>query len=60
MKKFIKVTWPTDAVLVCPADDFARDADYYFSESEVGEIWKIEIVEMTQKEYEALPEFDGP
>jgi len=27
--------------------------------SEVGDVWKIEVTEMTEEEYEALPEFDG-
>lgn len=60
MKKYIKLTWPTDAVLVSPINDFVRDLSDYFLESEIGEVWKIEIAEMTQEEYEALPEFDGP
>jgi hypothetical protein len=30
-----------------------------FREGEVGEKWNVTVIEMSEEEYEALPEFEG-
>ena len=60
-KKFGKLTWPTEATHMFPIDNRGcYGLSDCIVDSEVGEVWKIEIVEMTQEEYDALPEFMGP
>lgn len=36
-----------------------KDLMEYIDESPVGERWHIEIIEMTEEEFKALPESDG-
>lgn len=36
-----------------------KDVFDYLNESEIGEEWEIKIVEMTEEEYQKLPEGDG-
>ena len=40
-----------------------RDTDLsltdYLDGSEHGDVWKVEIIEMSDSEFEALPEFEG-
>lgn len=39
--------------------DFLKNFEDIFIEGSDGGDWEIEIVEMSQEEYDALPEFDG-
>lgn len=40
---------------------FDKDAlwESYLGESEIGDSWEVEIINMTEEEYENLPEFEG-
>lgn len=60
MNKFLRLTWPTGAVQIVPQEALAPTFDYYLKDGEVGEVWELEVIEMTQEEYDALPEFTGP
>ena len=42
-----------------PVVVYIEDVKEYLENSEVGDKWEIEIVEMTDGEYESLPEFKG-
>lgn len=47
---------PAPDAVVSPLVD---DIEMFLTQCEVGETLELEIVEMTQEEYDALPEFDG-
>ena len=56
--KVFKV-WPGVDLNPCCEKDPAA-ALIWLEEAEPGEVIKIEVMEMTEKEYEALPEYEGP
>lgn len=60
MSVFAKLTWPTGATEIVPFPGILYALKDYMSECHVGDEWKVEFVEMTEAEYEALPEFMGP
>lgn len=41
--------------MTVPCEDLME----YINNSDVGTVWKIKIVEMTEDEYDALPESNG-
>ena len=43
----------------CVYRDAATIADAEINESEVGDLIRIEVIEMAEAELDALPEFDG-
>lgn len=57
---YIKVTWPTGASHIEEVSVFVKNLDAYLTEWEVGDHWEFDVVEMTEEEYAALPEFMGP
>ena len=56
--KVFKV-WPGEGLNPCIEKDPSACLTW-LEESESGEIIKIEVLEMTEAEYEALPEYVGP
>ena len=42
-----------------PVTVYLEDVKEYLENSEVGDIWEIEIIEMSQEEYHSLQEFKG-
>ena len=40
-------------------DVFLDEIDEAAENESVGEIWTLELIEMTEEEYNNLPEFDG-
>jgi hypothetical protein len=58
--KFAKITWPTGAIEVVPLDAVGCVFDGFFPDAAVGELWLVEVIEMNEMEFQALPEFDGP
>lgn len=55
----VKVTYSTKAVCIFSMDEFANFVDEV-RDGQVGEKWKVELVEMDEEEYVNLPEFNGP
>ena len=41
-------------------EKYPADVLVWLEEAEPGEVVKIEVMEMTEEEYEALPEYEGP
>ncbi len=58
MKQFVRVFLIGGGVYIQPIDDLAGLLDV-IKEAEVGEVWHIERIEMTQEDYDKLPEFTG-
>lgn len=56
--KVFKV-WPGEGLNPCIEKDPSACLTW-LEESEQGEIIKIEVLEMTEAEYDALPEYMGP
>ena len=58
--KLLKLTWPTGAVEVTDLEGFIKAARDYLSDSQLGDEWHLEFVEMDQETFDNLPEFAGP
>ena len=62
---FVRLTWPTGAKAITTLAGLAYALPDYLSDEMAGynhedENWAFEVIEMTQEEYDALPEFAGP
>ena len=55
-QKFWKVQKEGERYLVTPT---LRDIDGELNDAFIGDKYSIEVIEMTQEEFEALPEFEG-
>jgi len=59
VKTFVKVLHPTGGgFYIMPTDGTLHLADL-FDGADVGRTYKLQLVEMTQEAYDALPEFEG-
>ena len=59
MMKYVKLIYSTEAHCVFEMSQLDNMMDE-IRDSDVGQTWTIEIVEMSEEEYESLPEFSGP
>lgn len=57
-KRFVKVTLHHGGTYTQDADDLGVLLEE-ISEADIGAIWTVELVAMTQEEYDRLPEFAG-
>lgn len=56
----LRLTWPTGAVEITDLDGFVNAAKDYLADSQVGDEWNIEFIEMDREAFDNLPEFMGP
>lgn len=56
--RLYKVTTPDGAVIFSELDEIACCFNGELCASDIGDKFEIEVVEMTEREYEALPDFE--
>lgn len=57
--KVFKVTRKDSGEMFCIYRDGATLVDSEFSDAETGDLIEVTLIEMTEEELDALPEFDG-
>lgn len=57
-KRFVRITLTHHGCYVQPEDQLQVLLDE-ISEADIGAQWTLELIEMTQEEYDRLPEFAG-
>lgn len=58
-KRYIKFTFVESGASCLWNTDDTTWLQHELEEAKPGEVYTVEIVEMTQEEHDALPEFDG-
>lgn len=58
-KRFVLVELKGGSKYLEPMDEFPMMLESDVKESSLGDIFTLEIVEMTQAEYDSMPEFEG-
>jgi hypothetical protein len=58
-KRFVQVELLGGSKYVEPIMEFPSMLEADVHDADLGDIFTIEIIEMTQEEYESLPEFEG-
>jgi hypothetical protein len=59
MKRMAKVWFEGQPCIYPNPLDALADLEAFIKDGGMGEAMRVEIVEMTQKEFDALPEFEG-
>ena len=59
MKRMAKVWFEGHFCVFTNPLDAIADLDAFVRDGGIGEAMRVEIVEMTQKEFDELPEFEG-
>ena len=59
IKKYVRITREGMSGYIQPLDELATALDGEFDGAQSGDEITLELVEMEESEYEALPEFEG-
>jgi len=59
IKKYVRITRKESAGYIQPLNELATALDGEFDGAEVGDQVTLELIEMEESDYEALPEFGG-
>lgn len=58
-KKYVKISLDDLGHYIQPLETVHMAIEGELDGAEVGEVWTLEIIEMTEEDYELLPEFEG-